>query len=338
MSSVKWLVESGCLKKVPSKYAYEKNPEDRISEDEETIPTIDYSLLTHGTPIQRFKVIQDLGNACQEWGFFMVINHGVPKKLRDEIINSTETFFNLTEEEKQEYRGNELLDPIKCGTSFNVRVDKPLMWRDYLKILVHPHFVSPHKPVGFSEVLQEYCKRSREVASELLKGISKSLELEENYITKRMEVEVGSQMFVANLYPPCPQPEIAMGLPPHSDYGLLTLLIQNHLGGLQVMHKGKWVPINPLPDSIIINIGDHMEILTNGKYKSVVHRAVVNGHGTRISIGTAHGPPLETIVSPAPELANLPPPAYRGIKFREYVELQQSSQLIGKSCLDRIRI
>ncbi len=78
-----------------------------------------------------------------------VINHGVPKKLRDEMINSTETFFNLTEEEKQEYRGNELLDPIKCGTSFNVRVDKSLLWRDYLKILVHPHFVSPHKPAGF---------------------------------------------------------------------------------------------------------------------------------------------------------------------------------------------
>ncbi|KAF2291616.1 hypothetical protein GH714_026221 [Hevea brasiliensis] len=336
MSSVKWLVESGCLKKVPSKYAYEKNPEDRISEDEETIPTIDYSLLTHGTPIQRFKVIQDLGNACQEWGFFMVINHGVPKKLRDEMINSTETFFNLTEEEKQEYRGNELLDPIKCGTSFNVRVDKSLMWRDYLKILVHPHFVSPHKPAGFSEVLQEYCKRSREVAMNCLKAFRKA-----RIGRKLHNEENGSGSGISDVccksLPTMPTARNRNGAAPHSDYGLLTLLIQNHLGGLQVMHKGKWVPINPLPDSIIINIGDHMEILTNGKYKSV---CIEPGkwHGTRISIGTAHGPPLETIVSPAPELANLPPPAYRGIKFREYVELQQSSQLMGKSCLDRIRI
>lgn len=98
------------------------------------------------------------------------------------------------------------------------------------------------------------CKRTREVANELLKGISKSLGLEENYITKRMEV--GSQMVVANLYPPCPQPQIAIGLPPHSDYGLITLLIQN-----QLMHNGYWVPVNPLPDSIIVNIGDHMEVI-----------------------------------------------------------------------------
>ncbi|XP_043809463.1 probable 2-oxoglutarate-dependent dioxygenase SLC1 [Manihot esculenta] len=164
------------------------------------------------------------------------------------------------------------------------------------------------------------CKRTREVANELLKGISKSLGLEENYITKRMEV--GSQMVVANLYPPCPQPQIAIGLPPHSDYGLITLLIQN-----QLMHNGYWVPVNPLPDSIIVNIGDHMEILTNGKYKSVVHRAVLNSEGTRISVGTAHGPPLDCIVSPAPELAN--PAAYRGIKF---------CQLSEKTCLDRIRL
>ncbi|KAJ9166526.1 hypothetical protein P3X46_021266 [Hevea brasiliensis] len=300
MLSVKGLVESGTLKDVPSKYAYGRNPEEHISLDEERIPIIDFSLLTRGTPNQRFKVIRDISNACQEWGFFMVINHGVPKKLRDEMINSIESFFDLAEEEKQEYAGKNSLDLIRYGASFNVTIDKTLLWRDYLKILVHPHF--------------EYSKRTREVANELLKGVSRSLGLEENYITKRMEVEVGSQMFVTNLYSPCPQPEIAMGLLHHSDYGLLTLLIQNHLGGLQVMHNGSWVPINPLPDSILINIGDHMEILTNGKYRSVVHRAVMNKEGTRISIGTAHGPPLKSIVRPAPELAN--PASYRGIKFR----------------------
>ncbi|EEF48570.1 2-oxoglutarate-dependent dioxygenase 19 [Ricinus communis] len=336
MFSVKGLLDSGCLDNVPSKYAYKRKSDECISFDEETIPIIDFSLLTSGTPEEHSKVIQDIGNACQEWGFFMVINHGVPKKVRDEMIESIESFFNLTEEEKQEYAGKEPIDPIRYGTSFNVTEDKALLWRDYLKILVHPHFVSPRNPAGFSKVLEEYCRKTREVANELLKGISKSLGLEENYIIKKTNVEMGSQMLVANLYPPCPQPDIAMGLPPHSDYGLITLLIQNGLQGLQVMHHGKWVPITPLLDSFIVNIGDHMEILTKGKYKSVVHRAVVNSKATRISIGTAHGPPLETVISPAEELSN--PPAHLAIKFREYLELQQSRQLQGKSCLDSIRI
>ncbi|XP_050212456.1 2-oxoglutarate-dependent dioxygenase 19-like [Mercurialis annua] len=336
MLSVKGLVDSSCLKNVPQKYVCKRNPVEFISYEEETIPIIDLSLLTSGTPTERSKVIVELGNACTDWGFFMVINHGVPKKVTDDMINSVESFFNLSEEEKQEYAGKEGVNPIKYGTSFNLTVDKAQFWRDYLKILVHPHFISPHKPAGFSKVLEEYSRRTRELANELLKGISESLGLEENYILKKMEVEEGSQMMVANLYPPCPQPDVTMGLPPHSDYGLLTLLIQNEYQGLHVMHKEKWVAIHPLPESFLINTGDHMEILTNGKYKSVIHRAVVNQKGTRISIGTAHGPPLETTVSPVPELAD--PPAYLGMKFREYMELQQTNQLQGKSCLDRIRI
>ncbi len=71
-----------------------------------------------------------------------MINHGVHKKLRDEMINSIESFFDLAEEEKQEYAGKNSLDLIRYGASFIVTIDKTLLWRDYLKIFVHPHFVS----------------------------------------------------------------------------------------------------------------------------------------------------------------------------------------------------
>lgn len=82
-----------------------------------------------------------------------------------------------------------------------------------------------------------------------------------------------------------------------------------------------------------------VQILTNGKYKSIVHRAVVNAKATRISFGTAHGPTLDTIVNPALDLINEDnPSAYRGITYRDYLQLQQSHELDGKSCLDRIRI
>ncbi|KAG2389694.1 Flavonol synthase/flavanone 3-hydroxylase [Vigna angularis] len=81
------------------------------------------------------------------------------------------------------------------------------------------------------------------------------------------------------------------------------------------------------------------KILTNGKYKSVLHRAVVNTKGTRISIATAHGAPLDTIVGPAPEFIDCDnPEAYRAIKYGDYIQFQQSHELHRRSCLDRIRI
>lgn len=111
--------------------------------------------------------------------------------------------------------------------------------------------------------MQEYCKRNRELARELLKGISESLGLEEGYIEKALNLEANPhQLLVINLYPPCPEPELVMGLPPHSDHGLLTILMQNEVGvgGLQVKHRGKWVPVNPPPNAFVVNMGDHMEV------------------------------------------------------------------------------
>lgn len=341
MSTVKGLVESNCMRSIPSKYMFLKNPdEDSILHETGNIPTIDFSQLISANSSERSKAIQQLGEACRDWGFFMLINHGVPETLRDELLRASQSFFDLTEEEKREYAGrNKLFDPIRCGTSFNVTVDKTLFWRDYLKCHVHPQFNAPSKPPRFSETIEEYVKKSRDLIWELLKGISRSLGLEENFIHKRMDIETGSQLLVFNFYPPCPKPELVMGLPAHTDHGLLTLLMQNELGGLQIQHNGRWIPIHPLPNSFLINTGDHMEILTNGKYKSVVHRAVVNKNAARISVGTAYGPPLDTIVSPAPELVgedNLP--TYRAIKYSDYLQLQQSHELDRKSCLDRIRI
>lgn len=111
-----------------------------------------------------------------------------------------------------------------------------------------------------SETLEEYVTKSRELIGELLKGISMSLGLEENYIHKMMNVDMGSQLLVINYYPPCPKPELVMGLPAHTDHGLLTLLMQNELCGLQIEHNGKWIPVNPLPNSFLINTGDHLEV------------------------------------------------------------------------------
>ena len=98
----------------------------------------------------------------------------------------------------------------------------------------------------------------------LLEGISESLGLEANYIYKELNLDSGFQAFIANLYPTCSQPELAMGMPPHSDHGLLTLLIQNGIGGLQIQHEGKWVNVNSnVPNSFLVNTADHLEVPYN---------------------------------------------------------------------------
>lgn len=98
------------------------------------------------------------------------------------------------------------------------------------------------------------------MGKELLKGISESLGLEANYIEDTMNLDSGWQMIAANMYPPCPQPELAMGIPPHSDHGLLNLLMQNGVSGLQVLHNGKWINVSSTVNCLLVFVSDHLEV------------------------------------------------------------------------------
>ncbi|KAK3006311.1 hypothetical protein RJ639_016865 [Escallonia herrerae] len=332
MTSIKVVAQSSALNSLPSSYAYSSNRHVAAASDpDSSLPVIDFSLLTSGNPDQRAKVVHDLGKACEEWGFFLVVNHGMPESLVEKVVNASQEFFNMTEEEKKEFEGKHALDPIRCGTSFhNANKGKVLLWRDYLKLVTN----------NCSELAFEYSERTRKVARELLKGISESLGLEGSYMDEALDLDSGVQVFAVNLYPPCPQPDLAIGVPPHTDHGLVTLLMQNGVGGLQVQHNGKWLNVNALPNSIMVNTGDHLEIFSNGKYKSVMHRAVVNDRVTRITPVTPNGPSLDTNVSPASKLVDSKsnPPAYMSMKYKEYMELQQNTPLDGKPCLDRVRV
>lgn len=75
-----------------------------------------------------------------------------------------------------------------------------------------------------------------------------------------IKFENGSQLIVVNYYPSCPEPELTLGMPPHSDYGFLTLLLQDQVKGLQIQHGGTWVTVEPLPNSFVVNVGDHLEV------------------------------------------------------------------------------
>ncbi|OWM67921.1 hypothetical protein CDL15_Pgr010859 [Punica granatum] len=272
VSTVKTLVEKPGLTHIPPTYAFQTRSasdqeipsNEAAGEPEGPIPIVDFSLLTSGTPDQRSTIIQDLRNICQDWGCFMVINHGVDESLLNKILDGCREFFDLEDkEEKKEYEGKKILDTICYGTSTDGPPSEALFWRDYLRVRVHPEFHSPRKPAGFSEVLAAFSEGVRGVVRDLLGGISESLGLESSHIYRALDVESSLQLFVANFYPPCPQPELALGLPSHTDPGLLTLLMQNGINGLQLQRKGKWINANIISGAFFVQIDDHLEVTVN---------------------------------------------------------------------------
>lgn len=105
-----------------------------------------------------------------------------------------------------------------------------------------------------------YATETREMFEMMVKAIMESLEIDGDDNEAAKELKEGSQMVVVNCYPPCPEPELTLGMPPHSDYGFLTLLLQDDVEGLQILYRDEWVTIDPIPGSFVINVGDHLEV------------------------------------------------------------------------------
>lgn len=111
----------------------------------------------------------------------------------------------------------------------------------------------------FREDVAEYSRQLRRLALRLLDAISESLGLEKDYINKTLGKH--GQHMAINYYPPCPEPDLTYGLPAHADPNVITILLQNDVAGLQVLKNGKWVTINPVPNTFIVNIGDQIQVI-----------------------------------------------------------------------------
>ncbi|KAL2254455.1 protein DMR6-LIKE OXYGENASE 1-like [Sesamum indicum] len=337
-SFVKALAESSTLNYVPSQFAFAN---DSRGSHSDSIPIVDFAHLVSGTPDQRTKVLRNLDKACREWGFFVLVNHGIPDTLLKAIIEASLEYFELPEEDKRRYEAKSASDPIKSGSGsvINTANHRVHLWRDFVKSYVHPQFHCPDKPHKLREVLAEFSEKTRSVARKLLQDIGENLGLEKGYMDEVLKLDSCFQLYAANYYPPCPQPDQAIGLPAHTDHGLLTFLIHNGVAGLQIQHNGEWFNTNSPQNSILVNTADHLEILSNGRYKSVRHRAVVNNEATRISVVMANGAAPDAIVEPAGPLVEQDGRAYyHPMKFIEYVETMLSNRLQGKSNLDCIKI
>ncbi|KAL3515241.1 hypothetical protein ACH5RR_022143 [Cinchona calisaya] len=287
----------------------------------EGIPLIDLSVLN--TPDSDAddlaSLVSQVGDASQKWGFFQVINHGVPLEYREKIELASRKFFALPKEEKLMV-GRDEMNPLGYYDTEHTKNVRD--WKEVFDFAgKNPTFIPashepddqevrelnnqwPQNPPELREVCEEYAKEVQKLAFKLLELIALSLGLPKNRFNGFFEDH--TTFIRVNHYPPCPSPNLALGVGRHKDGGALTILAQDDVGGLQVKRKtdGEWILVKPTPNAYIINVGDIIQVWSNDKYESVEHRVMVNSEKERFSIPFFFNPAHYTWVEPMEELIN----------------------------------
>jgi isopenicillin N synthase-like dioxygenase len=249
------------------------------------IPIIDVSELVAGGPSRR-TVAGRLGEACREYGFFYVVGHGVDEALQHRLRELSRAFFAQDLETKQRIRmalggrawrgyfrvGDELTSgkpDQKEGVYFGAELapDDP---RVLAGTPLHGPNLFPAEPEGFRAAVLEYMAALTGLGHRLMAGLALSLDLKESYFADHGTAEPLTLFRIFN-YPPPADPTL-WGVGEHTDYGLLTILLQDDAGGLEVKSRAQWVPAPPVPGSFVCNIGDMLDRMTGGLFRSTPHR------------------------------------------------------------------
>ncbi|XP_027364356.1 flavanone 3-dioxygenase 3 [Abrus precatorius] len=306
------------------------------------VAVIDVAALKNGLAT-RSRAIQQIRDACRRLGFFQVVNHGVNESVLNEAISVASKFFDLPTKEKVKLLSNDVHKPVRYGTSLRDGIDKVQFWRVFLKHYAYPLkdwiHMWPENPPEYRGKMGRYCEEVKKVGLEVMTALIESLELDPTLLTTK--IEDGMQVMAVNCYPPCPEPEIALGLPPHSDYSCLTILHQN-CPGLEIMdlEDGTWKVVPHVAGALQVHVGDHFEVLSNGLYKSIVHRATLNKDRTRISITSLFSLGMDDKMETAKELVDdKHPKNYRESSFRDFLNFLASNDIAeGKNFIDMLKI
>ena len=289
-------------------YLYSMNPD--------SIPVIDISPLRGAAPYG--GVPERIAGACRTHGFFYVAGHGVPEALQQRLQELARDFFALAPEEKMEIAmhkggrawrgffpvGAELTSgkpDRKEGLYFGTELPATDE-RVAAGLPLHGANLYPLRPPGFREILSEYMDVVTGVGHLVMKGISLSLGLDAEYFHTRYHRDplILFRMFH---YPPQQPPHDGWGVGEHTDYGLLTILLQDAVGGLQVKSRNRWIDAPPLENTFICNIGDMLDRMTGGLYRSTPHRVLNTSGRDRYSFPLFFDPGFDTRIEKIEHIA-----------------------------------
>ncbi|XP_020218690.1 protein SRG1 [Cajanus cajan] len=328
---------------LPKNYMYDEGGagfrDALVPSQDDNIPVVDLHRLSSPSTAQ--QELAKLRHALHSWGCFQVINHGIESSFLDQVRDIGKRFFQLPKEEKQkcarepnniEGYGNDII------FSENQRLD----WTDRVYIKVQPEDQRkfqfwPPNPIDFRSTVLQYTESIKLLSEVILKAMAKSLNLEEDsFINECGERAVKFLRF--NYYPPCPMPDHVLGLKPHADGSVITFLLQDKQEeGLQVLKDDQWFKVPIVPHALLINVGDQMEILSNGIFRSPVHRAVINAENERLTVAMFCTPDPEKEIKPLDKLVNESRPAlYRPVK--KYTEIYFQYYQQGRRPIEASRI
>ncbi|KAG5616290.1 hypothetical protein H5410_016114 [Solanum commersonii] len=331
-AGVKGLVDSG-ITKVPQIFILPPKNRQEKCETNFTFPVIDLQGIDED-PIKHKEIT---------WGFFQVVNHGIPTSVLHKTLQGTSQFFEQDNEVKKQYYTRDTGKKVIYTSNLDLYSPSVpgVSWKDAFFCFMSSNPPSPQEfPTLCWEILMDYSKDVRKLGFSLLELLSEGLGLDRSYLKDYMDCF--QLRYSCNYYPLCPQPELTMGTIQHTDVDFVTVLLQDDFGGLQVLHQNHWVDVPPTPGALVVNLGDFLQLLSNGKYISAEHRAISNSDGSRMSVACffseSHAQSSK-LYGPITELLSEDnPPKYRATKVKDHSNYILTRGVDGTSALSRYKI
>ncbi|KAM0001867.1 putative deacetoxyvindoline 4-hydroxylase [Helianthus debilis subsp. tardiflorus] len=268
-TGVKGLVDAG-ITEVPRIF-HLPSPENLNSQQHEvTLPTIDLQGIDNN-PIQRKEVVEKVKDALESWGFFQLENHGIPINILEAMKKGVKDFHEQDTEVKKQWYTRDMsgMTRVIYNSNFDLYAAPVTNWRDTFYCTMAPNPPQPHElppPCRYSwsklewlqrEILLEYSRHVMKLGVCLFGLISEALGLDPNHL-----VDIGCADglgVLGHYYPSCPQPELTIGTPEHADSDFITILLQDHIGGLKIFYRNQWTDVPPIPGALVVNAGDLLQ-------------------------------------------------------------------------------
>ncbi|KAK1301123.1 1-aminocyclopropane-1-carboxylate oxidase [Acorus calamus] len=296
------------------------------------IPVIDFSKLD-GDSKTKAEALAEIANGCEEWGFFQLVNHGIPLELLEQVKKVCSESYKEREQDFKRSEPVRLLNRLIDGNDgLSAENLKKCDWEDVF--ILHDDNEWPSSPLNFKETMKEYRTELKKLAEKVMEAMDTNLGLQKGYIKKSFsnDDDDNDEPFFGTKvshYPPCPRPDLVTGLRAHTDAGGVILLYQDdEVGGLQILKNGRWIDVQPVKDAIVINTGDQIEVISNGRYKSVWHRVLAMKDGNRRSIASFYNPSYKATIAPAPELSGAE--GYPAFVFGNYMSVYAKQKFMPK--------